>query len=403
MNTLYVCGAGSGDPAQVTPEVTEAVSSSRAVACAPRLAHLAAGHPNVIEMNDFKECFIRLHEELKLGDAAVLVSGDTGIFSLLPLIKKNFPDAEITALPGISSLQTLCAKACETWQDAVILSGHGREIDEARILDAAEHNRSVIFFCDARHDPAWLCSVLKDNGFGEADVTVGERFGSDAECVSRGTAEFLSGCKFDPLSIVLIINGDPSEKPRLIPCDADFIRGATPMTHEEVRSVILGKLMLSQNETLWDLGAGTGSVTAAAARLCARVYAVDSSAEAAELVRSNVKKFHLHNVTVIHGAALAAADDLPLPDAVFIGGSGSELPSLLKKISELGPGIRVAVSAVSLKTIAVCTETLDGPGFEDFDAAQVSVSRLKTVGKTKIWSAQNPVCIFTARTAGEEK
>ena len=126
-NRLYVLGAGPGDIEEVTPAVSAAIAASRAVACAPRHLHIAAGHPNVIEMKSFKETFEHLREELKLGDAAVVVSGDTGIFSLLPLIKKNFPDDEITVLPGISSLQSLCAKAAETWQEAVILSGHGRE------------------------------------------------------------------------------------------------------------------------------------------------------------------------------------------------------------------------------------------------------------------------------------
>ena len=376
-NRLYVLGAGPGDIEEVTPAVSAAIAASRAVACAPRHLHIAAGHPNVIEMKSFKETFDRLREELKLGDAAVVVSGDTGIFSLLPLIKKNFPDDEITVLPGISSLQSLCAKAAETWQEAVILSGHGREIGGAKILDAVEHNRAAIFFCDAQKNPAWLCSLLADAGLGAVEAVVGERLGAKDERVSRGAARALAKESFDALSIVLLINKDFTERPPLLPEDADFIRAAgVPMTHEEVRAVITAKLRLTPESVVWDLGAGTGSVSVAAAQLCRELHAVEINGE----------------------AAVSVIDALPAPDAVFVGGSGPELPMIFERIAARGAGIRLVVSAVSLKTIALCTQELAGEKFTGFDAAQVAVSRIKTVGKTQIWQAQNPVVIFSAVT-----
>ena len=376
-NRLYVLGAGPGDIEEVTPAVSAAIAASRAVACAPRHLHIAAGHPNVIEMKSFKETFERLREELKLGDAAVVVSGDTGIFSLLPLIKKNFPDDEITVLPGISSLQSLCAKAAETWQEAVILSGHGREIGGAKILDAVEHNRAAIFFCDAQKNPAWLCSLLADAGLGAVEAVVGERLGAKDERVSRGEARALAKESFDALSIVLLINKDFTERPPLLPEDADFIRAAgVPMTHEEVRAVITAKLRLTPESVVWDLGAGTGSVSVAAAQLCRELHAVEINGEAAALIRANAEKFRLHNIKVY----------------------GPELPMIFEQIAARGAGIRLVVSAVSLKTIVLCTQELAGENFTGFDAAQVAVSRIKTVGKTQIWQAQNPVVIFSAVT-----
>ena len=170
------------------------------------------------------------------------------------------------------------------------------------------------------------------------------------------------------------------------------------MTREEVRAVITAKLRLTPDSVVWDLGAGTGSVSVAAARLCRELHAAEIDAEAAALVRANAEKFRLHNVTVHEGSALAVMEHLPDPDVVFIGGSGPELPAILERTAARGAGIRVVVSAVSLKTIALCTEALAGDKFENFDAAQVAVSRMKTVGKTQIWQAQNPVVIFSATT-----
>ncbi|MFR5879632.1 MAG: precorrin-6Y C5,15-methyltransferase (decarboxylating) subunit CbiT [Cloacibacillus evryensis] len=200
------------------------------------------------------------------------------------------------------------------------------------------------------------------------------------------------------LSIVLLINENFTERPPLLPEDADFIRGGAPMTREEVLAVITAKLRLTPDSVVWDLGAGTGSVSVAAARLCRELHAAEIDAEAAALVRANAEKFRLHNVTVHEGSALAVMEHLPDPDVVFIGGSGPELPAILERTAARGAGIRVVVSAVSLKTIALCTEALAGDKFENFDAAQVAVSRMKTVGKTQIWQAQNPVVIFSATT-----
>ncbi len=400
---LYVLGAGPGNREQVTPAVKAAIANSCAVACAARHFHIVEGHPNILEMKNFMETFDKLREELKHGSAAILLSGDTGIFSLLPLIKKNFPVDDIVVLPGISSLQCLCAKACETWQDAVILSGHGRKICETEILDAAEHNRLVIFFCDTNKNPAWLCALLDNAGLGKVEAFIGEKLGAEDERISHGRASELAKNSFDDLSIVLLINEKHTVHLHLLPEDIDFSRCSNvPMTHEEVRAVIMAKLRLTPDSVVWDLGAGSGSVSAAAAPFCREVHAVEVNSNAAALIRENTMKFHLHNVKVYEDSALNTIERLPDPDIVFIGGSGQELSAILKKITLLkSGGIRVIVSAVSLKTIALCTQELSGHKFTDFDAVQIAVSRIKTVGETQIWQAQNPVIVFSAMTRDE--
>lgn len=398
-NKLYILGAGPGNIEQVTPAVKTAVTACRAVICAKRHLNIVKGHPNVIEMKNFNDTFDVLHEELKFGRAALLLSGDTGIFSLLPLIKKNFHAEDIIVLPGISSLQVLCARAAETWQNAVILSGHGRDISQTEILDAVEHNRSVIFFCDIEKNPSWICDLLNNAGLGEVTAFVGERLGAEDECISRGAASEFVNHSFDKLSIVLLINEKHTERLYLLPEDVDFFRADNvPMTHEEVRAVIMAKLSLRPEHVLWDIGAGSGSVSVTAASFCREVHAVEVNGHAAELVRTNCTKFRRHNIKVYEGSAINVIDSLPVPDVVFIGGSGHEFPEILKKISSIARDIRLVVSAVSLKTIAVCSNELSKEGFTDFNAVQLSVSKVKTVGKTQIWQAQNPVVIFSANT-----
>lgn len=404
-NKLFVVGVGPGSADQLTSAARETIRRAGLVVAAPRHRALADGHPNVAALGNFEETFDAIDAALEQGSVAVLVSGDPGVFSLLPLLKKRFPGDDLEAVPGVSSLQSLCAAARETWIDAAILSGHGRDLSEAKLLDAADQNGKTIFFCGPQWNPRRLCRLLADWDMNHLRLAVGERLSYGDQRLSRGTPAELAARDYDDLSLVLIENPTPWEKPQARPRDADFLRADAPMTRETVRSAILDELRLRRDSTLWDLGAGTGSVTVAAALFCTdgQVCAVEKNPDAAALVARNVKKFHRHNVALYEGDNAAVLPSLPRPTHVFVGGSGSELPELLRAVAALGEGIRVVVSAVAFKTYAAAAEILAGTGFRDFDAVQVAVGRAKKIGGTFIMAAQNPVTIFSAFTASQKE
>ncbi|WP_352403100.1 precorrin-6y C5,15-methyltransferase (decarboxylating) subunit CbiE [Pyramidobacter sp.] len=404
-NKLFVVGVGPGGADQLTSTARETIRRAGCVVAAPRHRALAGGHPNVIALGKFEETFAAVDAALDRNSVAVLVSGDAGVFSLLPLLKKRFPGDDLEVIPGVSSLQSLCAAARETWIDAVVLSGHGRDLGEAKVLDAADQNRKTIFFCGPQWNPRRLCRLLADWDMHHLRLTVGERLSYGDQRLSRGSPAELAAREYDDLSLVLIENPSPWSAPQARPRDDDFLRADVPMTRETVRSAILDELRLRRDSTLWDLGAGTGSVTVAAALFCAdgRVCAVEKNPAAAALIARNVKKFHRHNVALYEGDNAAVLPSLPRPTHVFVGGSGPELPELLRAVAALGEGIRVVVSAVAFKTYAAAAENLAGAGFHDFDAVQVAVGRAKKIGGTLIMAAQNPVTIFSAFTAGIQK
>ena len=404
-NKLFVVGVGPGGADQLTFAARETIRGAGCVVAAPRHRALAGDHPNVIGLGPFEETFAAVDAALDRGSVAVLVSGDPGVFSLLPLLKKRFPGDDLEAVPGVSSLQSLCAAARETWIDAVVLSGHGRDLSEAKLLDAADQNGKTIFFCGPQWNPRRLCRLLADWDMEHLRLTVGERLSYGDQRLSRGSPAELAAREYDDLSLILIENPTPWEKPPARPRDDDFLRAAAPMTRETVRSAILDELRLRRDSTLWDLGAGTGSVTVAAALFCTdgQVCAVEKNPEAAALIARNVKKFHRHNVALYEGDNAAVLPSLPRPTHVFVGGSGSELPELLRAVAALGEGIRVVVSAVAFKTYATAAELLAGTGFRDFDAVQVAVGRAKKIGGTFIMAAQNPVTVFSAFTASQKE
>jgi precorrin-6Y C5,15-methyltransferase (decarboxylating) len=167
-----------------------------------------------------------------------------------------------------------------------------------------------------------------------------------------------------------------------------------------VRTVILDRLRLSLDSVLWDIGAGTGSVSVACARLCpfGEVHALERLPEAVSILRANKARFRSYNLFIHEGGAPAALDDLPPPTHVFVGGSGGRLREILEYVRGRGENVRVVVSGVTLGTICAAFETLGGPGFHSRDALQISVSRGRALGESVVMTAQNPVTLLSAWT-----
>ena len=404
-NEIFVVGVGPGDEALLTRAASEILKTAGCVVVAKRHLPLAEGAANILVMEGLDKTLLQIEENLKKGSVAVAVSGDTGVFSYLRRLQKHFPNREIKVIPGVSSLQYLCATLGETWDDAAIVSVHGRDLSPSKIASTVAHNGKTLLFCGPDRDPSWICRVLAERGLDELEVAVGEKLSYPEERIVRGRPSELSGQNFDPLSVVWVANPwvrNPAslsfsvERPR----DEDFARSDVPMTREEVRSIILDKLRLRRDSVVWDIGAGTGSVSVSCALLCPEgdVHAVERSNNALELLRRNKATFRAYNLWIHEGSAGALLETLPTPTHVFIGGSGGELTRILQHLKKRGEGIRVVVSGVTLKTICCASEQLSGAGFVDLDVLQLSVSRSKPIGGSVIMTAQNPVTLLSAWT-----
>ena len=162
------------------------------------------------------------------------------------------------------------------------------------------------------------------------------------------------------------------------------------MTKQEVRAASLSKLAVGPDDVCWDIGAGTGSVSVELALQCKAVWAVEHKADALALARANREKFGAWNLRLVEGMAPAILSQFPKPDAVFVGGSGGELPEILEAVRCANPQARVCVSAISLETLHTAMELLEGA-----EVTQISVSRSKHVGQLHLLLAQNPVFLVT--------
>lgn len=177
--------------------------------------------------------------------------------------------------------------------------------------------------------------------------------------------------------------------------DEMFTRGKIPMTKEEIRVITLAKARLAPGQIIWDIGAGTGSLSVEAARLAPGgvVYAVEKNPGGLELINENIRRFGTGNVVPVAGEAPAVLNDLPAPHSVFIGGSGGRLEEILNCVTDkVMPDGRIVINAVTLETAARMTAPPEGWRCE---MIQLQVSRAVPTGRVHMWRALNPVCVIT--------
>lgn len=334
--------------------------------------------------------------------AVVLFSGDTGFYSgagklfeeLRAEIEAGRLKAEVKICPGISSVSYLAARLGTSWQEAGLLSIHGRA---ANVAETVKANRKTFLLVSGLEDMKELGSTLLEAGLKEVKITAGYRLSYPEERILALSPANCGKLVQEGLYVCLIEN-DRTGKGHLthgLPDEA-FIRGKVPMTREEVREVSICKLGLYQDAVLYDVGSGTGSVAAECARLGRiRVYAIEKKEEALLLIRQNCTKFDLHNVTVMKGEAPEAFRELPPPTHVFIGGSGGNMKSILEELYRKNPRLHIVINAVTLETIAEVMNLLKTLPAENEEIVQVQVSRADAAGRYHLMKAENPVYIIS--------
>lgn len=414
MRKVTIIGAGPGNPDLLSRSALDAIGIADVVIGAHRVLVGIDVPPDVVRCELVKTADIvaALTDAASWQRAVVVMTGDVGLFSgARRLVEALSGDAQVDVrvIPGISSASYLAARLARPWQDWRFASAHGVACD---IVAEAERAGELFLVTSGGEDPSRLSGELVQVGFGDARVTVAERLSYPDERITCATASEIAGQTFDDLNVMLIefagCAGSPANSrwpyaSSGIP-DELFIRGDVPMTKQEVRAVALAKLRLTATDTVWDVGAGTGSVSIEAA-LIARagsVWAVERNAAGVRLIRENADAFGCGNVHAVPGVAPEALAKLPVPDAVFVGGSAGELPSIVEAALEKNSQVRLCVPCVTVETLTEACALLSGSRFKGFEACQVSAARAEAVGSHHLMKAQNPVFLVSARGAGGE-
>jgi precorrin-6Y C5,15-methyltransferase (decarboxylating) len=390
-NKVVVVGIGDNGPDSLGREALRAVEGAQVLMGGARHLGFFASHPaeKLPIRDNLKEVVARLQSETRR--VVVLASGDPLFYGIAGYLSNKIGRDRLEVLPNISSMQLAFARIKESWQDAVLVSCHAKPIEEA--IDLVRDAKKVALFTDDENTPARIAKELQKAGIGGFRAYVCENLGGEGERVSEADLPDLAGMTFGPLNVlVLIRKAEPGTLSRKdwtfgIPEEAFFQRQPLKglITKTEVRVISLAKMRVRPGNVVWDVGAGSGSVSIEAALLGAKVWAVEKNKEDCDIIRKNVEKFGAKEVTVVHGVAPAALAGLPAPDAVFVGGSGGEMAEIVKLSQErLKPGGRLVLNVATIENLVNLGEV-----------TLVQVSRSRPILDLTRFEAQNPVFVIS--------
>jgi precorrin-6Y C5,15-methyltransferase (decarboxylating) len=346
-------------------------------------------------------------ERRALGErVCLLASGDPGFFGIVRVASARFGAGALEVHPAPSSVAMAFARAGLHWDDAVVVSAHGRPL--AAAVEEVLPRPKVAVLTAPDQPPEALGRALLDAGCGPRRVTVCARLGHDDEAVTRTDLDGLAAGAFAPLAVVLLeVPGAlDGAAPGAVPAasggptlawglpDHRYAHRAGMVTKAEVRAVALGKLALPGTGVLWDVGAGSGSVAVECSRLAPglRVFAVERRPDDLERLRENTLGT---GVVVVEGEAPDVLAGLPDPDRVFLGGGG--LNVLESVLDRLRPGGLVVATYVALDRAAAAATRLGS-------MVQVAVSRGVPLGGSGALrlAAENPVFVCWGPTPGPD-
>ena len=397
---VTVLGIGMGDGDTLTAEADRACREAELIIGAKRIAESLSSYGKPLEFavlaKDIEKA-VRSSAALRI---VVAMSGDTGFYSgtkkLLPLLS----DMSVKVLPGISSIPYFCSRIGESWDDALLVSAHGRYCN---LVSKVRGNRKVFALTGGDLGIKEIAGLLCDNGLGYVKLTAGENLSYEDERITRGTAEELRDMDFGSLAVLLAENEKAESSPVTQGLeDGAFLRAEVPMTKQEIRAVTMAKLMLTKSSVCWDVGAGTGSVSLEMARAAEDgfVYAVEKEDDACELIEKNKKHLGISNVEVVKGLAPEALSELPAPTHVFIGGSSGSMIPIIEKALEKNPSVRVVMNTVTVESLGDAEEAVKALGLVNEDYVQISAARGRKLGRYHLMTAQNPVFIISCDGPG---
>lgn len=391
---ITLAALGGGSLRGATAEVLGALARADLIIGSERLVkELPSNYTNNRKACKRATEIFALLEHADCRHTVVLYSGDTGFYSgaasLIRLLEEHRMRFQV--LPGVSSAQLLAARLGIPWQDWNLVSAHGVSCDPVTSVMKG----TTLFLTGGSVTPADLCAELAEAGLGSLKAAVGEDLSYESEQVYTGT---VGGCvdrTFGPLSVLLVQGAPVPDSQGVHLPDSAFVRGDVPMTKQLVRAAVLAKLNVQPEDVLWDIGAGTGSISIELARAASegRVYAVEHKEAACLLLRENRERLCAWNLTVVRGTAPEALTDLPEPSAVFVGGTGGYLPAILDTVLDRNPDCRIVVSAITLDTLQQAQETLKRHNLVP-EVTQLSVTHSETAGSHTLMKAENPIYLI---------
>lgn len=396
---IFIIGSGPGDPEEITKRATALIESCEEVYAFDRIGDLYKDYRSDIIKCAYHDVELIISGS-KAQKTAVLVSGDTGFFSIAKKLNEKLGnDFTVSFTCGINSLQYLCGKLNINYETARAISLHGRE---ANLPGSIAYNRYTFVLTGGTNNAAKVLRQLHERGISEVKVTAGELLSMPNERIISGTVEELLEESFDSLTVLLFENRNFVDKGMPL-FDRELSRNETPMTKQEVRWVAVNMLKIKPDDVLYDIGAGSGSVAIEMARKAydGLVFAVEKDEKAYELLIKNKSKLGALNIIPVYGEAVEKVEKLPVPDKAFIGGSGGNLEELVLCLFNANNKIKIVITAITLETLGEAIAVFKKINFET-EVVCLNCAKSKKAGAYNMMIANNPVYIISgSRTRGE--
>src|SRR3989338_1589903 len=413
---IYIVGIGDNGADNLGKETLSIIQDAEILFGGERHLEFFQSHTaeKVIVKSNLKEVAAQINLELGKKRMVVLASGDPLFYGIGKYILSKVEHDKEEILPFTSSMQLAFAKIKESWEDAHLVSLHAKPLENLLNLIKASEPKKIGIFTDDKNSPDHIARTLIEKELNGYQSYVCENLGSGDEKIISGNLEDIAQGKFSSLNVMILIKREKQYAPKDeksennrkwsfgIPDDEFYQR--TPekglITKSEIRVISLAKMKLQPDSIVWDIGAGSGSVSIESALLApsGKVYAVEKNEEDYKLILKNIEKFKTSHIEAIHGLAPNALASIPLdPDAVFIGGSSGNMHEILKVCSErLKPNGRIIVNVITLENLSEAWESLKKIGLNS-EVTLLQISRSQPILEITRFAALNPIFIITAK------
>lgn len=405
MKNVYLIGIGVGNKDFIHKKSMEAINKSNCLIGAKRMLESFLNlNKEIFESSLSEDIYKYIINNNNFENFGVIVSGDVGFYSLskklTEMLSEN-EDVSIENIPAISSLQYFCSKLNLSWDNIKFVSAHGRELN---IISNVMFNKKIFMLTGGDLKPNNISKMLKDKGLGHLIVSVGENLSYNNERILNDSASNIANMNFESLAVIIIHNDNALDLDIGLNSikDEEFITGKVPMTKSEIRTISISKLNLKNNSIVYDIGAGTGSVSIETALKLynGSLYAIEKNETALELIKENIKKFKAYNIEIIKSLAPEGLENLPKPDSAFIGGSSGNMDEIINVLLHKNPNVNVVMNTITLQSLSEALNCMEKYKFENVEIVNISISKSKKIGHYDMMMGQNPIYIISGKGSG---
>jgi len=408
---LYIVGIGDDGLEGLTSQSTRILGDAKCIVGTPDvLTHVTAIQCEKVTVGgDLGEIVEALQSRVD-SITVLLTTGDPLFYGVSKYLCDKLGKEKFQVIPHVSSMQLAFARIKESWDDAYLANLASQPIE--KVMDAARFSERIGLFTTDEYPPSEVAKTLLRHEIDTFQAYICENLGSPNERVTPGELSEIAQMQFSLLNVMILLRKpDIPDRPQTLLGKRKFgnpdevFQQSKPnrglLTPMEVRCIALSLLDLGESSVVWDVGAGSGSVSIEAAMIADQgaVYAIEMDPEDHGMIRTNVEAFGVTNVTTVLGKAPEAWNDLPLPDCIFVGGTGRQVYGICEQaIAKLKPGGRIVVNISSIENLAGVHQLLD----EQTDSAKVTMVNIAHATyqlERHRFEASHPTFLVSARKA----